>query len=148
MKPVLETIDLNAEPKLYTLQEVKSRLPDFDEWEMRNDMVKSVELVSCDHGFLSLGIEYMSGKQGVGYGYRCEGNVGMMALHLAQLLGVYGCNGDILASFAGTPIRVLHKFVAGESVAKCTYIGHFMEDKWMYCQDWIMAGVVKEAAND
>jgi len=144
VKPVLETIDLNAEPKIHTLGEIRSRLDDFDKWEMRNDMVKAVRLVSCDYGFLSLGIEYASGRQGVGLGYRAEGNVGMMALHLARLLGVYGCNGDILARFAGTPIRVLHKFAAGESVAKCTWIGHFMEDKWMYCQDWVVAGIVEE----
>lgn len=145
MKPVTNTIDLNAPPKFYTLSQIMQRERDeFKEWEMRNDMIKRVVVQSCDHGFLSLGIDYESGGQGVGYGYRSEGNIGIMILHLAQLVGCYAINGDILARFAGTPIRVLHRDAFGDSVAKNTYIGHFMKDQWIYCNDWIMAGIVKE----
>jgi hypothetical protein len=146
MKPVTNTINLNAPPKFYTLSQIMQRERDeFKEWEMRNDMIKRVVVQSCDHGFLSLGIDYESGGQGVGYGYRSEGNVGIMILHLAQLVGCYAINGDILARFAGTPIRVLHRDAFGDSVAKNTYIGHFMKDQWIYCNDWIMAGIVEEA---
>lgn len=146
MKPVTNTINLNAPPKFYTLSQVMQRERDeFKEWEMRNDMIKRVVVQSCDHGFLSLGIDYESGGQGVGYGYRSEGNIGIMILHLAQLVGCYAINGDILARFAGTPIRVLHRDAFGDSVAKNTYIGHFMKDQWIYCNDWIMAGIVEEA---
>ena len=149
MKPVTNTIDLNAAPKFYTLDLIRERERDcFEEWEMRNDMIKSVHVVSCDHGFLCLGIDYESGDQGVGYGYRSEGNIGIMILELARLVGCYAINGDILARFAGTPIRVLHRNAWGDSVAKNTYIGHFMRDRWIYCQDWIMAGITKETAGD
>lgn len=146
MKPVTNTINLNAPPKFYTLSQIMQRERDeFKEWEMRNDMIKRVVVQSCDHGFLSLGIDYESGGQGVGYGYRSEGNIGIEILHLARLVGCYAINGDILARFAGTPIRVLHRDAFGDSVAKNTYIGHFMKDQWIYCNDWIMAGIVEEA---
>jgi hypothetical protein len=145
MKTVTNTIDLNATPKFYTLSQIMQREHDeFKDWNMRNDMINRVVVQSCDHGFLSLGIDFGSGKQGVGYGYRSEGNIGIMALHLARLVGCYATNGDILARLAATPIRVLHRDDFGGSVAKNTYIGHFMEDRWMYCHDWILAGVVKE----
>ena len=57
----------------------------------------------------------------------------------------YAANDDILARFAGNPIRVLQKCGWGDPIAKNTYIGHFMEDRWMYCHDWIMAGILKES---
>ena len=146
MKPVTNTIDLNAEPKFYTLAEIRERERDeFREWEMRNDMIQRVRVASCDHGFLGLGLDFASGAQGVGYGCRSEGNLGIMILHLARLVGLYAINGDILARFAGTPIRVLTRFSAGDPVTKCVYLGHFMEDRWMYCHDWIMAGILKES---
>lgn len=145
MKTVTNTIDLNAPPKFYTLSQIMQREHDeFKDWEMRNDMIKRVVVESCDHGFLSLGIDFASGKQGVGYGYRSEGNIGIMILHLAKLVGCYAVNDDILARFAGKPIRVLQKCGFGDPIAKNTYIGHFMEDRWMYCHEWILAGVVKE----
>lgn len=145
MKTITNTIDLNAPPKFYTLSQIMQREHDeFKDWEMRNEMIKCVVVESCDHGFLSLGIDFTSGKQGVGYGYRSEGNIGIMILHLARLVGCYAVNDDILARFAGTPIRVLHRDNWGDSVTKNTYIGHFMEDRWMYCHDWILAGIVKE----
>lgn len=145
MKPVTNTIDLNAQPKFYTLSQIMQREHDeFKDWEMRNEMIKRVVVESCDHGFLSLGIDFTSGKQGVGYGYRSEGNIGIMILHLAKLVGCYAVNDDILARFAGNPIRVLQKFAPGDSVAMTTYIGHFMEDRWLFCYGWIMAGIVKE----
>lgn len=145
MKTVTNTIDLNAKPKFYTLEQVMTReSSDRKDWAMKNDMIKSVRVESCDHGFLSLGLDFTSGAQGVGYGYRCEGNLGIMVLHLARLVGCYATDGDILARFAGIPIRVLTRYSAGDPVTKCIYVGHFMEDRWMYCHDWILAGIVKE----
>jgi hypothetical protein len=145
MKPVTNTIDLNAEPKFYTLAEIRERERDkFREWKIRNDMIQRVHVASCDHGFLGLGLDFASGAQGVGYGYRSEGNLGIMILHLARLVGLYAINGDILARFAGTPIRVLHRDNWGDAVTKNTYIGHFMKDQWMHCHEWILAGIVAE----
>ena len=145
MKTVTNTIDLNAEPRFYSLEQVMTReSDDRKDWNMRNDMIKGVHIESCDHGFLSLGLDFASGSQGVGYGYRCEGNLGIMILHLARLVGRYAIDGDILARFAGTPIRVLTRFSLGDPATKCVYIGHFMEDRWMYAHDWILAGIVKE----
>lgn len=144
MNPVINAIDINAECPVYTLEQVKGREPDFDEWKMRNDMVKRVVVQSCDHGFLSLGIDYASGVQGVGYGYRSEGNIGMMICALADLLGTRHTNGDALDALDGVPIRVLHKFDLGASVAKSTYIGHFMEDRFMKMNEWVMTGIVRE----
>ena len=145
MKPLTNTIDLNAEPKFYTLAEIRERERDqFREWEMRNDMIQRVHVASCDHGFLGLGLDFASGAQGVGYGYCSEGNLGIMILHLARLVGLYAINGDILARFAGTPIRVLHRDNWGDAVTKNNYVGHFMKDRWMHCHEWIMAGIVAE----
>jgi hypothetical protein len=146
MKSVTNTIDLNAEPRFYTLQEIIGREHlEFKKWRMRNDMIQRATVVSCDHVFLALGIDFTSGEQGVGYGYRCEGNLGIMILHLARLVGCYAINGDILARLAGKPIRVLRRDNPGDAVAKNIYIGHFMEDRWMYGHEWIMAGILKES---
>ena len=141
---LLETIDINAGVPVRTLSEVMSSLPDRERWELRNDMIKCVKVHSCDHGFLSLGVDYASGQQGVGYGYRSEANIGVMINALAELVGEKYINGDILKAMEGKPIRVLFKFSAGAPVAECTYIGHFMEDKFIYFHDLIMAGYVEE----
>ena len=143
-KSVINVVDVNAECKTYTLDQIKAREPDFDEWKLRNDMIKSVVVESCDRGFLSLGIDYESGERGVGYGYRSEGNIGMMICALAELLGTRFGDGDALAALKGRPIRVLHKDDFGGSVAGSTYIGHFMADKFVKMSEWVMAGVVKE----
>ena len=145
MKSVISQIDLNAKCPIYTLREIENRLQGkFPEWKMRKDMIKRVAVCSCDYGFLQLGIDYESGAQGVGYGYRSEGNIGMMILALADLVGVKNTNGDILEAMRGKPIRVLFKEDFGGSVAGCTYIGHFMADKWMHATDLIVAGIVNE----
>ena len=107
MSQLLNTIDINAKCKVYTLDQIKAKECDFEKWKLRNDMVERVVVEMCDHGFLSLGIDYKSGKQGVGYGFRSEGNIGLMILNLADVLGVGYINGDILANMKGKPIRVL-----------------------------------------
>ena len=144
MKNPTATIEYNAEPNFYTLSEIKQREPDFERWSLRNDMVASVRVCACDHGFLQLGIDYKSGKQGVGYGYRSEANIGLMIQGLASLLGVKYINGDILKAMEGMAIRVLFKEDWGGSVAGCTYIGHFMEDKFIKMSELIMVGIINE----
>ena len=144
MKNPTAIIEYNAEPNFYTLSDIKQRESDFERWELRNDKIASVRVYACDHGFLQLGIDYKSGKQGVGYGYRSEGNIGLMIQGLASLLGVKYINGDILKEMKGEPIRVLFKEDIGGSVANCTYIGHFMEDKFIKMSELIMVGIVSE----
>lgn len=139
------TIEYNAEPTFYTLAEIKRKEPDYLEWELRNDQIADVCVISCDHGFLSLGIDYVSKRQGVGYGYRSEGNIGLMIQGLASLLDVKYTNGDILKAMQGKPIRVLSKFSPGASVADCTYIGHFMEDKFIKMSEFVMVGIERES---
>ena len=147
-KSVINAVDVNAKCPTYTLDQIKAREPDFDEWKLRNDMIERVVVQSCDHGFLSLGIDYKSVEQGVGYGYRSEGNIGMMICALADLLGTRYGNGDALDALKGLPIRVLCKEDWGGSVAASTYIGHFMENKFIKMSEWVMAGVVKEEVVD
>lgn len=141
---VLQTIDLNAEVAVRTLDEVMASLPDKGKWKLRNDMIKRVVVQSCDYGFLSLGVDYASDRQGVGYGYRSEGNIGIMINALAELVGVKHINGDILDAMKNKPIRVLFKEDWGGFVVDCTYIGNFMEDKFIYFRDLITAGVVSK----
>ena len=143
MNPTV-TIEYNAKPNFYTLSEIKQREPDYERWTLRNDMIASVRIWACDYGFLQLGIDYKSGEQGVGYGYRSEGNIGLMIQGLASLLGVKYINGDILKEMEGKPIRVLFKQDCGGSVAGCTYIGHFMEDKFIKMSELIMVGIINE----
>ena len=143
MSQLIEAIDLNAQCKVYTLGQINGKEPDIDKWRLRNDMIERVVVEMCDHGFLSLGIDYKSGKQGVGYGYRSEGNIGLMILNLADVLGVGYINGDILANMKGKPIRVLFKEDFGGSVADCTYIGHFMEDKFIKMSELIRVGITE-----
>lgn len=144
MKNPTATIEYNAEPDFYTLGEIEQKEPDFERWSLRNDMIASVRIYACDHGFLQLGIDYESGKQGVGYGYRSEANIGLMIQGLATLLGVKYINGDILKAMEGKPIRVLFKEDWGGSVADCTYIGHLMEDKFIKMSELIMVGIINE----
>ena len=144
MKNPTATIEYNAEPKFYTLSEIKQKEPDFERWELRNDMIASVRVSACDHGFLQLGIDYKSANQGVGYGYRSEANIGLMIQGLASLLGVKYINGDILKAMEGKPIRVLFKKDYGGCVADCTYIGHFMDDKFIKMSELIMTGIIDE----
>lgn len=148
MKNPTATIEYNAEPNFYTLSEIKRREPDLERWTLRNDMIASVRVYACDHGFLQLGVDYKSGKQGVGYGYRSEGNIGLMIQGLASLLGEKYINGDILKAMEGKPIRVLFKEDYGGSVANCTYIGHFMEDKFIKMSELIMVGIINEKEGD
>lgn len=142
MKNPTATIEYNAEPNFYTLSEIKQRESDYERWLLRNDMIASIRVYGCDHGFLQLGIDYKSGKQGVGYGYRSEANIGLMIQGLASLLDMKYINGDILKAMEGEPIRVLFKEDYGGSVANCTYIGHFMKDKFIKMSELIMVGIL------
>lgn len=144
MKNPTATIEYNAEPHFYTLSEIEKRELFFERWTLRNDMIASVRVYACDHGFLQLGIDYKSGRQGVGYGYRSEGNIGLMIQGLASLFDVKYINGDILKAMEGKPIRVLFKEDPGGNVADCTYIGHFMEDKFIKMSELIMVGIINE----
>ena len=142
---LLNTIDINAECPMLTLEQIKRREPDFgSRWKMRNDMIKSVQVIRSEHGFLSLGVEYVGDLQGVGYGYRSEGNIGLMIQGLAKVVGKEYTTGDILHALANTPIRVISKFEIGAMVAETTYIGHFMEDKFVKFSDLIKIGIVEE----
>lgn len=144
MKNPTATIEYNAEPKFYTLNEIKQREPDFERWVLRNDMIFSVRIYACDQGFLQLGVDYKTANQGVGYGYRSEGNIGLMIQGLASLLDVKYIDGDILKAMEGKPIRVLFKTEYGGRVADNTYIGHFMEDKFIKMSELIMVGILTE----
>lgn len=137
-------LNLNAKCPVHTLNEIKNREPDFSRWEMRNDMIKEAVIECCEFGSLSFGIEYVSGRQGVGYGHVSEGNIGLMILSLANLLGIGHINGDIIAAFKDKPIRVLFKPNFGGSVVESTYIGHFMEDKFIKMSELIMIGLNTE----
>ena len=135
---------IQATCPVYTIEQIKEKESDFGLWIMRNDMIKKVEINSCELGILSLGIDYVSGNQGVGYGHRSEVNIGFMILNLAKLLGLGCYNGDILEAMKGKPIRVLFKEDWGGSVVDCTYIGHFMEDKFIKMSELIMVGLNTE----
>ena len=63
---------------------------------------------------------------------------------LASLLGVKYINGDILEEMKGKPIRVLLREDWGGSVVDNTYIGHFMEDKFIKMSELIMVGIISE----
>lgn len=137
------TIDIYATCPTYTLAEIKAREPDFNQWEMRNDKIDEVVIHQDDHGYLSLGLEFVSGKQAVGYGYSNAANIGLMLLGLADLLHV-GHDGDLLQAFALEPIRVLSKFKLGGDIAELTYIGHYMSDRWLNYHDLIMTGIKED----
>lgn len=133
-------IDLNARPKFLTLAEIEKREFAFERWKMRNDRIRSVTIDGSI--FLSVGIEFESGKQGVGFGHRNEGNLGMMLKWLLDLYVDATETTNVLAQLEKTPIRVLSLEDWGGSQVECTYLGHFMQDKWMKCSDWVMAGLV------
>lgn len=144
MKKLIARVDINAKCPTYTLDQIRARERDFKEWELRNDMIAEVVVHCCDRGFLSLGVEYESKAQGVGYGYRSEGNIGLMILELAKVAGVQYETGDILKNMKGRPIRVLFKFDVGGFAAACTYIGHFMEDKFVKMSELVKVGILED----
>lgn len=134
-------MSLTPKCRRYTLAELKKEQPDFDEWELRNDMIKSVRIVGSEYNTLSLAIDYVSGKQGVGYGHANESNIGLMLLDFAMLLDVYCHPADMLDALRGRPIRVLWKANYGGRVVDNTYIGHFMKDEFIKMSDLVMLGL-------
>jgi len=119
------------------------------DFAVRNDYIRDIH-ISCSRGFcLSLNISWGSNKQGVGGGYHNTDNIGRMILALAQfVLDVeddWGDTNDILKKLIGKPVRVAEKKDYGAEIVKCTYIGHFMVDKFMYCYDWVQYGFCREA---
>lgn len=114
--------------------------------EIKNDMIKRVA-ITCDRGFiLGLYVEMKSGRQPFFCGYHNTGNIGKMILALAELLGVNDCGDsrDILSEFAGVPCRVASNGMAGDKIAETTWIGNFMDDRWMLALDIIRTGIESE----
>jgi len=140
MKSVENTVDLNAQPEFLTLEQIRKVEDDIERWDLRNDMVSDVRITACK-SFLSLHLSFKSGKQGVGFGYRCEGNIGMMMKWLMRLWDVDGDCDNVLGAFWGTPIRVLDKDDWGGSMAQSTYLGHFMEDRFIKVSTLLSAGI-------
>ncbi len=115
------------------------------EAEIKNDMIKKV-CIRRDRGFiLGLDVEFESDRQTMFLGYHNTSNIGHIILCLADLLGVNksGECDDILEAFECTPCRIASIDNWGAPIAENTWIGHFMEDKWMWCKDVVMAGVEK-----
>ena len=137
------TIDINAKPEFLTLDQIRAREEDIEDWHLRNDMVKDVR-IEAFRGFLSLAVSFKSGKQGGGGGHRNEGNIGIMLKWLMRLWDVDGDTGDVLGAISGTPIRVLDKDDWGGSIAEGTYLGHFMEDRFIKVSALVMAGIKTE----
>lgn len=137
-------MNCKAKCKRYTLDEIMAREPDPEEWELRNDMVKKVTVQCCEYGFLSLGIDYVSGRQGVGYGHANNSNIGLMIHDFADLLGVGYINGDVMEAMRNKPIRVMFKTDYGGRVVDSTYIGNFMEDKFIKMSELVLLGLDKE----
>lgn len=115
-------------------------------WTLRNDMVRSVAVMAY-RSFLSLRISFESGLQSLGEGYSSQGNIGIMILWLEKLLGLESDETvDILAKFKGMPIRVFFRELGGHPVADNTYIGHFMEDRFLKFSALVRAGLVLNVA--
>lgn len=140
MRALERTIDINARPQFLTLDQVRKAEPDFPRWRMRNDLVSDIRITACN-GFLSLYMMFKSGEQGVGLGYRCEGTIGMMLKWLIELWELNGDSDNVLDMIRGTPIRVFDKAEWGESIAANTYIGHFMEDRFIKVETLLFAGI-------
>ncbi len=118
-------------------------------FEVRNDMIDDVRLELYRGFALSLGIEYKSGQQGVFYGHHNTANIGYMLTTLARLFGIDNAEQvELIKAFKGIPIRVAFKEDWGGIVTSCTYLGHFMEDKWCYCADLVKFGIPKEEVRD
>ena len=148
----LLTLNALAKPRFLTLGEVEAREKhNFNEWKMRNDMVKRIGITKY-RGFLCAGLDFVSGEQGVLYGHRSEANLGVILLWLAALfetpLDRQEQVPDLLDAFRETPIRVLHREDWGESMSDNTYIGHFMKDRFLKVSDLVMAGFVKKGAEE
>lgn len=111
--------------------------------EIKNDMIEEIK-ISRDRGFL-LGVTlYLkSGRQPFLSGYNNTNNVGFILLALAELLGVNtsGDSTDFIGAFRNTPCRIAQNGHGGDEIAKVTWLGHFMSDKWMLAYDIVQTGM-------
>lgn len=122
----------------------KSQLP-YDV-EIKNDMIKRVAITRNRGFMLGLYVEMKSGRQPFFCGYHNTKNIGNMILAIAELLGVNDCGDshDILSEFVGVPCRVASNGIAGSKIAETTWLGNFMDDRWMLAMDIIRTGIEVE----
>lgn len=148
MKRLITKIDPNQRPLPCSLDAVKLMLRNEDEWTLTNDMIRDAKIMMDDHGFLALDLSFESGIQSFGLGYRSEGNIGIMILWLARLLGVSKTREEYPKALIGTPIRLFYRTAPGESWGDNLYIGHFMKDSFIRGRELVTAGILDEVLED
>ncbi len=114
--------------------------------KVENDMVKCVK-IERSHGFcLCVKVEFASGRQPLFRGFNNTDNIGRVILTLGELLGVDDCDDcdDVLAAFDGTPCRIASNALIGESISEHTWIGHFMQDRWLQVKKIVMSGCARK----
>lgn len=134
-------------PRQYTEAEVRAKWP---EGRMRNDRVKSARL---GYNVMAGGIVDLVVVPEKYPGCFCGGrvstaNVGFILRVLVQLLGVDADRPDklrddfdVLQQLERTPFRVWSWGHAGCKVMETTCIGHFLEDRFVYGEDLMFAGM-------
>ena len=75
-------------------------------------------------------------------GYSNTGNIGKVILTLGELLGVDDGDdcADAPSAFNDAPCRVASNALPVESISEHTWIGHFMDDRWMQAKKIATAG--------
>ena len=103
------------------------------DFEIRNDKIADISITSC-RGTFSVNIKFKSkGHCDVGSGFSETHNIGNIIAAYADLLEVDTDNSsNVLNEMIGEPIRVAWRDRFGSCTVDNCYIGHFMEDKWIY----------------
>lgn len=145
----------------YTLEEAKAFIDQrkiegqsSGEWTLRNNMIRDVKIECVGHfgGLILLTLVFESWLNVFGL-RNMTPNLGYILRELALLLGlVTDGNINVIEALKNQPVRLFALTGTGRVDAELAFIGHFMEDKFVWCADLATAGWPKsdkkKARND
>lgn len=144
-------------PRVYTFAEVKARIAadpncqGLEGWELANNMIESCELRfrndggskdRIDEGICDLSIKFARTVPcPCGMGYYSTHNFGFIITSLINHLGVAPTSPESIERIlCRVPCRVIFKRLGGHNVADCIFLGHFLDDRFIYLKELMTCG--------
>ena len=139
------------QPPIMTEAAMRDRFPG---GELSNDCIKRVEVCYTLYGggIVELNIQPTRFDGTFCAGYVSTANVGFIIDSLVKLLGIDKVQGaaeecfDVVRAFSGVPFRVYSWGDWGDRTMETVCIGHFMEDRFVWGKNLMMAGLPLEKA--
>lgn len=144
-------------PRVYTFAEVKARIAadpncqGLEGWELANNMIESCDLRfrndggskdRIDEGICDLSIKFARTVPcPCGMGYYSTHNFGFIITSLINHLGVAPTSPESIERIlCRVPCRVIFKRLGGHNVADCIFLGHFLDDRFIYLKELMTCG--------